>query len=69
MDLYAFVPVGVVIGGRTLSTYQDGGGALTDVIQPTDAPLFSGGLEVGISVRALGGARGGSQFDRFDTGL
>ncbi|MCB9743578.1 MAG: hypothetical protein H6740_13340 [Alphaproteobacteria bacterium] len=67
MDLYAHVPIGVAVGGRLEHSDRYGTGAyLTSSPQPTDPGAFSAGLEVGVSLRFLGGAKARTPFDEFE---
>lgn len=66
LDLYAHVPIGVVVGGRTVSTFSEGSGVIESRVEPTEAAPFSAALEVGFSLRFLGGVKESSGIERFE---
>lgn len=66
LDLYAHVPIGVVVGGNTQSTYSQGSGVIENKVDPVEAPPFSAALELGVSLRFLGGVKETNAIDRFE---
>lgn len=54
VNVYAHVPVQLVLGGRTALTYSDGGNALVDRQDPPALAPLSGQLDVGVTVRLFG---------------
>lgn len=53
-NLYAHLPVEMLVAGRTQSTYTDGGTALQSKTQPPALSPLSGQVNVGVTIRLLG---------------